>query len=379
MECSDQECLCRIIPSQPLAGLQRPSPTAPRGWEVHGVDQIRLPYAHNSAHQASYPYPHHDFSQANLPQAPVPNSLYQAPSSQSSPNGMFSDQFSSQSYITNSPLSNVPHSAPAPQQDLIATIVASPEQGSYTTHSQPKPSCCSSQTSSNQKSVLRNENQNTAPGMLNGSAQSTMYHIPAAVATYDNPMKPEHQTELEQSSPDYMQTVPAYAESGVVGMAALPAEASDATNCAMDTTHICHCGTGCQCMACPVHPGNATTKARVADLYEIIDNEPPFSPPVDEFPAWPSSHEPIGAMANSSHQACAHLISSEAHALGQQFDFTPYQVGDHWSEPSVVSYPQGGVNENLTNPVNRESNKTAPSQNYLHFQFPVTHVDGNDV
>ena len=252
---------------------------------------------------------------------------------------------------------------------------------------QTKLNCCSSTPAFQHKSRSLDINQGSALEILNDSPQTTMYRIPAGHATYDNPLTPERQAEFEHSIPDYMQTVPAHAESGVLGMAAPSAESKNTADGIMTTTHLCHCGEGCECMACPVHPGNATTQARVKDLYDLIENEPPFSPNMDEMPPWPAMQEHVGAMTNALNPDFAHATPPAELALGCPSNYAPHQLEDHWvqtstspgfsasgSEPSLTGFPHTTMGVPLAPSVNLGPNHAAPSHEYLHFQFPVHYM-----
>ena len=389
MSFSDQECLCRIVPGQPLARLQQPSPTAPRKWDAHSINQAHQTYGPSGALEASYPTSYVDPSQTGFVQAAGPNPPHHTPFDQNPPNNILQDPYGPPSYATAVQHPNVAANTLGTQPDIGAMTVTSHSEGFYIPQEQPKASCCSSKKSSHEQSASQDANRDTASGLLNGSPQTTMYRIPAGLATYSNPLKPERQAELEQSTPDYMQTVLAHAESGVIGVAALPAETNDTSNHIMATTHVCRCGASCECMACPVHPANATTKARVADLYEIIDNEPPLPPSMDESSSWPVSHGHVGAMASTIDQTFVHSMPSREHVLLQPSDYVPHQLEDHWvpliwspdfsasgSESSIASFPRTMLNGGLTSAFHHGSNHAAPSQNYLHFQFPVPYTDG---
>ena len=250
-------------------------------------------------------------------------------------------------------------------------------------------SCCSSEKLDEWKYNGPSENQNIMSEMLMSSPQTTIYHIPANHATYNNPLKPDPQPRFGQSNSDYGQTVPAYAESGVIGTAALPAETSDTTGCIVATTHHCHCGSACQCIACPVHPGNATTQAKVAEMHNLLDNEPPYTPTFETKSSGPSSHRTNENIATPSYQVYDFQLPPNEKEHRSQIDLISLQHRQHWmpqvsspeaqitprdSDPRNPSYTHGIAGMSNSNGENTRLN-TTPSQDYLHFQYPLPYID----
>ena len=386
----DQECLCRIVPSQSPSGSQQPPQMAPQGWQISDLNQSHHPFAPSGAPQASYPSSNQGHGQAGFPHASRPNPPFQSHFDQIPPNTVLPDKFGQQTFpaAVQQPFFT-PYTSAVERHPVLSTV-ANHGEGTYTPSDQPKASCCSSKKSSNQNLAERSKNQDVISEMLHGSPQTTIYRIPAGLATYDNPMKPEQQVGFGQSNPDYIQTVPAYAESGVMGTTALPADTNETADCIVATTHHCHCGTGCQCVACPVHPGNATTQAKVAEMYDLLDNEPPYTPTFETNPPWSPSQGTNGNMAVASYQTYTFQMPPDQEVLGPQPDFGSHQAGQHWSPPTssppaqfsppgsdqnFASYPHNMTDMNNLNG-NNDGNNATPSQKYLHFQYPLPYVNG---
>lgn len=308
----------------------------------------------------------------------------QAAFDQGLPNGVFQAQHQhlptvaqQQHYATN---------MNALEQSFMATTMANNNQGVYAFSEQPTASCCAPKTTSKDKPVFQDGNQDMTSGLLSDSPQTDLYRIPPDFATHDNPMKPEQQAELRRSDPDYIQTIPAYSESGFVGTAALPAETNESSNGIMATLHSCNCGISCQCLACPAHPGNETTQARVEDLNQILlDSENEYIPTADEVSSWNPPLASDGAiMANDGDDADWFPISSQEHPFRQQSENISHPGGYQWAQPaatsqypvpqslpSLVAHPNIPLNGNQTFTNNGGNDSAMLSQRYFYYQFPV--------
>ena len=291
----------------------------------------------------------------------------------------------------------------ASQQQLQANLVVGQGEGMDTPSARSTSGgCCSSHESSLEtsrsasaqitprtsdegpivQSPLPNNNnsgegvrQDSFPAFPNGSQQTSMYHIPVDIATYQHPMTPEQQAILQQSRPGYMhEGAPAHLESGLTGPAA--------------TTHLCRCGDGCQCIACPVHPFNAPMQARMAEICQLLENEPPssFTPEVfSPSKPWARIQRSSGEDFNSSQYPRSFPIAPDMHGFHQPPSQTYDQNGAQWNQPgsnhniqhpfsdphfNPVDHAESATSANAQHSAADGGNNTAPSQAYLHFEYP---------
>lgn len=277
------------------------------------------------------------------------------------------------------------------QRELQATTMTSSREAMYAFSEEPKANCCSSGDVPKDKPTLHNGIQDSASGMLADSSQTTLYRIPQNFATYENPSKPEQHAELGRSDPGYMQTIPAYSEAGYVGTAALPAETSESSTSSMATLHSCSCGTGCQCLACPVHPGNETTQAQVEELDRILSHDLEYTPMEEDLPSWFTTSATDGTIAAPAPHAggpSSLTVSAEDLALRKQAETQAQLVDGEWQLVSNPQYPAGhaSVPTFITHPavhhpngngaaLNNGANGDAmPPHGYIYYNYPIQYM-----
>lgn len=377
------------MPGPSPGGLQQAPTMAPSGWHAMGLTQPSQAPAAGGAPPASYQISNPGLGPAGSSYVPRTYQPFQSHIDLIPPNHVLPKQFGPPMVptVAQQPFFNPDMSAV--EQHHAKSVVTSLGGDPFFLADERQSSCCSSEKPDDWKYTGPSENQNLMSEMLMSSPQTTIYHIPANHATYNNPLKPDPQPKFSQSNSDYGQTVPAYAESGVIGTAALPAETNDTTGCIVATTHHCHCGSTCQCIACPVHPGNATTQAKVAEMHNLLDNEPPYTPTFEANPSGPSSHRTNENIATPSYQVYDFQMLSNGKEHRSQIDLVSLQHGQHWmpqvsssqeqfpprdSDPRNVSYTHGIAGMNNPNGENNRLSAT-PSQDYLHFQYPLPYVD----
>lgn len=106
-------------------------------------------------------------------------------------------------------------------------------------------------------------------GLPNDAPQTDLYSVPAAYGTARNPMTADQQAWLRQNSQIYSQNIPHYAPDGITGSVAPSAEQYDPP----PFVHACRCGDACECVACPVHPFNASTTTQVQGLANFMSSQ----------------------------------------------------------------------------------------------------------
>lgn len=256
----------------------------------------------------------------------------------------------------------------------------------FTFHDPPGKSCCSPKQPIKQQITSQHGNHESHDVMsqMMKNEPRTMFEISANHATYEHPIKADPQTVAGQSDPGYIQVVATHAPSGVMGQAAPPADTNEITDIVGPTTHQCNC-TDCQCMACPVHPGNATTKARVAEMHELLEAESSQTPMLETNPSWPSDQVPNEPLTFGPHQLYPLATPSNEQEFGNlvpQSDYGPQQAALQWGPPALdpqtpeSSHLLGpGFYDHATNPGvsngDIRSLSLTPTQNYLCFNFPL--------
>lgn len=381
------------MPGQSPGGLQQAPQMPPQRWQTPGLAQPHFSPTSNDALPPSYPHANHGPGRTGLPHASRPSPPFQSHLDPTFAGSASPEQFRPPTISTVAQQTFFNPRISAIEQPPARNTVLGDGEGFYAFRDQPQPGCCSSEQSTNWKHTRHYENQDVISEMLNSSPQTTIYRIPANLATYEHPMKPDAQADFGQGNPNYMQTVPVYAESGVIGTAALPADTSESTGCIVTTMHHCHCGPGCQCIACPVHPGNATTQAKVAEMHDLLDNEPSYTPTFETNTSWPSNQGLNENLPIWPHQAYDFpMLSNEEGFEGFRgpTDHGPHPTGQHWTSPVLIPQTQGPSRGSISTVPgyahsavdvgvpdgNNERARATPSQHYLYFQYPLPNIDG---
>lgn len=184
---------------------------------------------------------------------------------------------------------------------------------------------------------------------------TTVYHIPSTVATADHPISPAAIADLQKNEMYRRQVVPITAMSGIAGVAAPSADAHSAGECST-TSHICHCGDGCRCTACPVHPNNPTMQAKVQEMAEHLAYAGPGSTGTSR------PHSSYGNVLQQSEQPPLSPLSP-AFSSDSAFEWPPITSGDQYrSGPAPVP---------LDSPIDNDHTRHFSSGDYLHFQFDL--------
>ena len=110
--------------------------------------------------------------------------------------------------------------------------------------------------------------QYTGQDWRSQNQQTTVYNIPPGYATAEEPLRPSQLSLPQYDLNSFSTHVPMP-----------PCGTTESTVPSIGSTvpftlaHVCNCGDSCSCLACPVHPYNATTRNHVQDLGQIIAND----------------------------------------------------------------------------------------------------------
>ena len=111
--------------------------------------------------------------------------------------------------------------------------------------------------------------QQTSQDWGSQTQQTIMYNPPPGYATAREPLRPSQlglpQYDLNSFSTHVLMHPPYGPIESVIPSAG--------SNAPFNPAHFCNCGDSCSCLACPVHPYNATTRSHVQDLGQIIVND----------------------------------------------------------------------------------------------------------
>ena len=96
--------------------------------------------------------------------------------------------------------------------------------------------------------------------------QATMYNLPPDYATAREPLNPSQYNSSQYDIDSFSTSLPTNAPYSPVE-STVPFVGPVTS---LNPAHFCNCGDSCSCLACPVHPYNATTRNHVRDLGQII-------------------------------------------------------------------------------------------------------------
>ncbi|MCJ1313848.1 hypothetical protein MMC25_007528 [Agyrium rufum] len=148
--------------------------------------------------------------------------------------------------------------------------------------------------------------------------------------------------------------------------------------------HICSCGAGCACLACPVHPFNATTRDRVQDLGHVLDDGTDASQsqsPPQHIHSPPFHAHPDLSMTISKEGGSIHINSAQLQPHPSDFipllesssrHFGPHDISQPENPLDQIfpPYPED-IHAAYQNDDDEQSHGIFSSSSYYTFEFPI--------